>query len=181
MVIVGLLFLVPRAYAIHLSWGPVTGADHYVVYYGSGPGDYTRQTGEIQGTEVDIDVGHDETFFSVKAFNACGDSSGFSVEVGYDPTLSAPVGLAAYGNIADGSLRVSVVRMDHGVWVPVYMTMDVPVTAPIMGNIKSKIYHVPACRYYKSATVSFGRVSDAMADGYRACEICGDGQGIKAP
>jgi len=42
------------------------------------------------------------------------------------------------------------------------------------GNIKSKIFHSPACRYYdcKKCTKVFNSKTEAVKAGYRACKVC---------
>lgn len=45
----------------------------------------------------------------------------------------------------------------------------------IHGNVKSKVFHRPGCKYYecKSCTARFPDAEAAVNGGYRACGLCG--------
>ena len=45
---------------------------------------------------------------------------------------------------------------------------------PIKGNPKTKVYHKPACRYYKAkgCTKEFKTEADAKKAGYKPCKKC---------
>ncbi len=43
------------------------------------------------------------------------------------------------------------------------------------GNIKSKVFHKPSCRYYdcKKCTTKFNSRKEAISAGFRPCKVCG--------
>lgn len=71
---------------VTLSWDPNSEASYYVVYRGESPGNYTFQSEAIPSpaTSYTATVNDGTTsYFAVKAFNDCGNSSSFSTEVVY--------------------------------------------------------------------------------------------------
>ena len=44
----------------------------------------------------------------------------------------------------------------------------------LRGNLKSKVFHAPGCRYYlcKACVVIFATREEALAAGYRPCKVC---------
>jgi len=46
--------------------------------------------------------------------------------------------------------------------------------APVKGNPKSKVYHLPLCKHYqaKGTTVEFKSEAEARKAGYKPCKIC---------
>ncbi len=48
-------------------------------------------------------------------------------------------------------------------------------TYVVHGNYQSKIYHNQYCRYFncKACTMIFHSPAEAIAKGYRACQVCG--------
>lgn len=47
-------------------------------------------------------------------------------------------------------------------------------TVACKGNEKTKVYHLPACRFYaaKNSTVEFKSEADAQTAGYKPCKKC---------
>ncbi|EPR42781.1 Ada metal-binding domain-containing protein [Desulfovibrio sp. X2] len=45
---------------------------------------------------------------------------------------------------------------------------------PYHGNVKSRIFHAPSCRYYDCGACSavFSSREQALAAGYRPCKVC---------
>jgi len=79
-----------NAKQVHLSWDVNQDASYYVVYYGSEPGVYTDNSEQITQTEYSMEIPTcEKIYFSVKAFNECGNSSDFSDEVSSDPINDA--------------------------------------------------------------------------------------------
>ena len=72
---------------VSLQWDHNQDADYYIVYWGTEPGTYTKETPKIviptQTADILItDVVEDQTYyFAVKAYNEYGNSSDFSQEV----------------------------------------------------------------------------------------------------
>jgi hypothetical protein len=72
---------------ISLSWDKNKDAKYYVVYWGLTTGEYTGESEKVYGlTYNSSGLPEEELFFSVKAFNICGNSSDFS-----DPASSCDV------------------------------------------------------------------------------------------
>lgn len=74
-----------------LSWDTNEDAEYYVVYYGQTSGNYTHNSENISAPAVEYTVKNlmdTEWYFSVKAFNSCGNSSDFSDEIAYNPVYS---------------------------------------------------------------------------------------------
>ncbi|MDO8261477.1 MAG: fibronectin type III domain-containing protein [Candidatus Magasanikbacteria bacterium] len=71
--------------ALKLSWEPNEDADYYIVYRGTSPGVYDHQSISIYPPTVEYLLGgltpNVTYYYSVKAFNDCGNSSDFSDEV----------------------------------------------------------------------------------------------------
>ena len=72
-----------QAGTISLAWDPVSNATGYRVYYGTSSGQYTESYDAGNSTQADLDVGGDCTayYVAVKAYNAQGESAGYSNEV----------------------------------------------------------------------------------------------------
>ncbi len=70
---------------VTLEWDANDDADYYVVYWGYSSGDYTEYSDNIDATETEytaVDIlASENTYFAVKAFNSCGNSSEFSEEM----------------------------------------------------------------------------------------------------
>ena len=74
-----------------LSWDTNEDAEYYVVYYGQTSGNYTHNSENISAPAIEYTVKNlmdTEWYFSVKAFNSCGNSSDFSDEIFYNPVYS---------------------------------------------------------------------------------------------
>ncbi len=85
------LAVMAAAMDVTLQWDPNDEADYYVVYYGTESGTYNQNSENIPSPTVSHTVtGLPETtwYFSVKAFNQCGNSSDFSDEIVYVPVYS---------------------------------------------------------------------------------------------
>jgi hypothetical protein len=83
--IVGILGLFGSADALEvtLSWGEVSGADYYVVYWGTSSGSYTDDSGAVWQTTYMLSeplLPDGKYYFAVRAFNSTG-GSGFSDEI----------------------------------------------------------------------------------------------------
>jgi hypothetical protein len=72
-----------RAGTIGLAWDPAAGASGYRVYYGLGPGSYTdsRDVGNATATTLTGLADCTNYYLAVKAYNAAGESQGFSNEL----------------------------------------------------------------------------------------------------
>jgi len=78
------------AMEVSLSWDVNPDADYYVVYWGEESLNYTNNSENITGAQYTAEnVSDKQNFFAVKAFNECGNSSGFSDEVSSMPVPSA--------------------------------------------------------------------------------------------
>ena len=46
--------------------------------------------------------------------------------------------------------------------------------AVYQGNVKSRVFHQPGCRYYgcKNCTATFSSRDEAIQAGYRPCKVC---------
>lgn len=81
-------FFVSKVYAmdVTLQWDANEDAEYYVVYYGTTSQNYTQNSGNILAPTIQYTVKNlmeTDWYFSVKAFNSCGNSSDFSDEVSY--------------------------------------------------------------------------------------------------
>lgn len=82
---------------VTLSWDESQNADYYVLYWGAASGNYTLQSEAISVTTYQVVGLQSGTtyYFSVKAFNSCGNSSDFSDAVTYtglaDSAPASPV------------------------------------------------------------------------------------------
>lgn len=79
-----------------LQWDANDDADYYVVYWSKDPASFTEENSiQVPANETFLELtaspGGEEYYFSVKAYNECGNSSDFS-----DPVLSAHLPLALY-------------------------------------------------------------------------------------
>ena len=69
---------------VTLQWDPNDCADYYIIYYGTSPGNYTLTSENIMAPLTEYtakNLTEGTWYFSVKAFNQCGNSSDFSDEV----------------------------------------------------------------------------------------------------
>lgn len=72
-----------QAYDVPLQWDKNGDASHYKVYWGTESGDYPNVSENVAALTYTIpDLSDGITYFiSVKAYNECGNSSDFAVEV----------------------------------------------------------------------------------------------------
>lgn len=169
--------------SVTLSWGNNDDADYYIVYYGAESNRYTNQTEQINSplTSATIDVDEGTWYFSVKAFNTCGNSSDYSDEVHtvvideVEEVLDKVVFISA---VMSGAIRVTVEQMTaSGKWVPLSYSVQQPevdeeLNTPYKGNSNSKVFHKIGCRYYDSATVPFNTTETALYNSYTPCQVC---------
>lgn len=69
---------------VTLQWDTNDDADYYIIYYGTSPGNYAFTSENIVAPSTEYmakDLAEGTWYFSVKAFNSCGNSSDFSDEV----------------------------------------------------------------------------------------------------
>lgn len=69
---------------VTLQWDTNEDADYYVIYYGTTSGNYTQNSENIAAPAVEYtikDLPDTTWYFSIKAFNSCGNSSDFSDEI----------------------------------------------------------------------------------------------------
>ncbi len=86
-----------------LQWDANDDADYYVVYWSKDPDSFTEENSlEVPADETYLELtaspGGEEYYYSIKAFNECGNSSDFS-----DVIVSAHLPLALYGGTAGKS------------------------------------------------------------------------------
>jgi hypothetical protein len=79
-----------------LQWDANDDAEYYVVYWSTGPDSFSDENSiEVPADETFLELmpspNNEEYYFTVKAFNECGNSSDFS-----EPVLSAHLPLAIY-------------------------------------------------------------------------------------
>lgn len=79
-----------------LQWDANDDAEYYVVYWSTNPDSFSDENSiEVQVDETFLELvpspNNEEYYFTVKAFNECGNSSDFS-----EPVLSAHLPLAIY-------------------------------------------------------------------------------------
>jgi hypothetical protein len=90
-----------------LQWDANDDADYYVVYWSKDPDTFTDENSiEVPVDETFLELmpspNNEEYYFSVKAFNECGNSSDFS-----EPVLSAHLPLAIYSGSTEKSASSS--------------------------------------------------------------------------
>ncbi|MGO9370697.1 MAG: Ada metal-binding domain-containing protein [Syntrophobacteraceae bacterium] len=58
--------------------------------------------------------------------------------------------------------------------VPLLAAQNVGNETEYHGNVHSRVFHRPSCRYFNCAncTKVFKTREDAIADGYRPCRVC---------
>lgn len=99
VVLIILFLFAAAAYAADipmLQWDSNDDADYYVVYWSTDPDTFTDENSiEVPVDETFLELvpspNNEEYYFTVKAFNECGNSSDFS-----EPVLSAHLPLAIY-------------------------------------------------------------------------------------
>jgi PKD repeat protein len=87
----GLFVVKATAMDVTLQWDTNEDAEYYVIYYGTTSGNYTQNSQNITAPIIQHTLtGLSQTiwYFSVKAFNSCGNSSDFSDEISYTPFYS---------------------------------------------------------------------------------------------
>lgn len=95
----------PGIRTVTLAWDPNPDAAYYTVYWGETPGNYTSDSGRIDSPTTTYTVTGIQDrayYFSIKAFNACGDASPFSVELAYGGATANDPPVASAG--ADQSI-----------------------------------------------------------------------------
>lgn len=102
LLFVGLLVSLSYADDAVLEWDDNSDADYYVVYWSTDPGSFdTENSMEIPAdfnfVELEDSPNGQTYYFSVKAFNSCGNSSDFSETV-YSKHIPSDV---SYGDIID--------------------------------------------------------------------------------
>jgi hypothetical protein len=82
MLIIALWSINAAGMDVTLSWDSNDDASYYKIFYGDKSGDYRYNTPNIKESSFTITGLEDKQyFFSVKAYNECGNSSEFSDEV----------------------------------------------------------------------------------------------------
>jgi len=88
-----------QAAEITLQWDQNPDADHYIIYWdttsqtAASPRSYANNTGQINGNLTSYTINtltNDTTYFAIKAFNSCGNSSDFSTEIAKSGTVTLP-------------------------------------------------------------------------------------------
>jgi PKD repeat protein len=183
---------VSSATDVTLQWNASSGADYYIVYYGTTSGKYTLSTSQIKSplTQVTI-AGLAETtwYFSMKSFNNSGNSSDYSDEIVrysdgststtssvYSPlsvSISSPVLLASintggsvnFQGLISGGLAPLSYSWNFGVGGPSGSSIEDPgnVTFPNAGTYTVTFSVTDALGSSESATVIV-TVSNATAD-----------------
>jgi hypothetical protein len=112
-VIISFLACLAFAESEKLSWDRHEGADYYRVYWSTDPDDFSDENSlEVDGDTFSIDLSDSQQgmmyYFSVKAFNSCGNSSEFSdvVASAHIPARQQSVSTRTdHATSADGSER----------------------------------------------------------------------------
>lgn len=105
------------AYAVDspmLQWDANDDAEYYVVYWSTDPDSFSDENSiEVSADETFLELvpspNNEEYYFSVKAFNSCGNSSEFS-----EPVLSAHLPLAIYSGTTDKGTTPSTEKVSGG-------------------------------------------------------------------
>jgi hypothetical protein len=89
------------------SWDTNEDAEYYVIYYGQTSGNFTSNSENISAPAVEYTLKNlidTKWYFSVKAFNSCGNSSDFSDEIAYNPVYS-PLSISIESPVLSASIK----------------------------------------------------------------------------